>query len=282
MTENPSRIVAAYDASPDAELALAWVAQTVRDRPQPVEVVIVATNMDPVVGHHRDKDDERVEGWRARALERITDLGLLHAAVVERRGPVVPELLEAAQGAALLVVGSSGHGLAAGTVTGSVSQHLARHADCPVVVVRPRRSTHIDRIVVGVDGSPESDKALRFACERARSTGESVTCIYGHGSIGDSTMSLDGSDTGAVARRIATAEELVTKMCAEVASDYADVAITPEAIQVRPKHVLVDASAAASLVVVGSRGRDAFAELLLGSVSQHVLHHAECPVAIVR
>ena len=83
-------------------------------------------------------------------------------------------------------------------------------------------------------------------------------------------------------RQLAAAEELVKDLCRECAAQFPDVEIVPEAIPVRAGPVLVDASRAASLVVVGSRGRDAFSEMLLGSVSQHVLTHAQCPVAIVR
>jgi nucleotide-binding universal stress UspA family protein len=58
--------------------------------------------------------------------------------------------------------------------------------------------------------------------------------------------------------------------------------VTREAIPVHPARVLADASEHAALIVVGSRGHGEFAGLLLGSVSQSVLHHARCPVAIVR
>ena len=72
--------------------------------------------------------------------------------------------------AEMLIVGSRGHGWTAQTF--SVSQHLVRHAPCPVVVVRPPASPDADRIIVGLDGSEESIAALRFACHRACLTNE--------------------------------------------------------------------------------------------------------------
>lgn len=282
MTEHSSRIVVGYDGSADAEAALGWAAETARVSKQPVDVVVIATHRDPVVGQHRAHEEHATETWRSSALRRLDELAVADSRVEVRNGAIVPELLEASAGSAMLVVGSTGHGLAAGTLTGSVSQHVARYARCPVVVVRPQRSPHARRIVVGVDGSPESEKALRFACERAALTGAPVVGIHGYGSLVTRTVSIDLNDTGGVAHKIAEAEQFVADACAVVAADYPEVDLQPEAIAVRPGQVLVDAGAAASLVVVGSRGRDAFTELLLGSVSQYVLHHAGCPVAVVR
>jgi nucleotide-binding universal stress UspA family protein len=63
---------------------------------------------------------------------------------------------------------------------------------------------------------------------------------------------------------------------------YPDVEVVRRLVRGRVRHSLIEASADAGLVVVGARGRGGFAGLLLGSVSQAVLHHAECPVAVVR
>jgi len=282
MAENTPKIVVGYDGSPDADAALAWAARSAALREQPIEVVIVATAMDPVVGHYRETSDKSVEHWQAEAFDRLKDLGVVHGTVDIRRGPAVPELLRASEGAEMLVVGSRGHGLAIGSVTGSVSQHVARHAPCPVVAVRPNRSPHARRIIVGVDGSAEAQKALRFAGNRAVSTGETVVAVYGHYSIGSRLLGLDGAVSEAEVRRLEEADRFLAEQTADFATEFPDVEIAREAIPVRPAQLLVDCGAGASLVVVGSRGRDAFADLLLGSVSQYVLHHAECPVAVVR
>lgn len=288
MTDHSTFVVVGYDGSAIADAALAWAVDDMSASTEPddlplLRVVLVGTAMDPVLdGDYRRAMDAAVEQWRTSAQERLDALGVTCGTVEVRRGPIVPELLTAAEGATLVVVGSAGHGLVAGTATGSVSQHLARHARCPVVVVRPPHSTVADRIVVGVDGSPESGRALRFACRRARRTGESVTAIHGCFSVLDHILTFDNAQSPIADRHLLEAEQLVREACKDVAADYPDVVIDPEAIPVRAGQVLVDASHSASLVVVGSRGRDAFAELLLGSVAQHVLHHAHCPVAVVR
>jgi len=109
-----------------------------------------------------------------------------------------------------------------------------------------------------------------------------VSAIYGFWSPVDHVLTFDLAQSDLADRHQREAEQLVAEACAAARSAYPDVDVEPEAIPVRPGPVLVDASAAASLVVVGSRGRGAFTGLLLGSVSQHVLHHALCDVAVVR
>lgn len=281
MTAAAPRIVVGYDASPDADAALAWAAGNAAPGDE-LSVVIVGTAMDPVLGDHRAAMDRVVEQWRSDAEERLSGLGLRPTSVEVRHGPVVPTLLQAAADASLLVLGSRGHALATGTFGGSVSQHVARHASCPVIVVRPPHTTSTPRIVVGIDGSPESVRALRFACERARRTGDSVTAIHAHFSPLAHVLTFDGAQSPIADRQLAEGERLATELCRASIEEFPDLEIEAESVPVRPAQALVDASGAATLVVVGSRGRDAFAEMLLGSVSQHVLSHARCPVAVVR
>ena len=281
MTTNArERIVVAYDGSPDAMTALTWAVRTANLTSQPV-VAVVATAADDLLPHRSLLRGEHLDEVRASA-ERILGESLLAETAVElRAGPAVPVLLDAAADAALLVVGSQGHGQVAGSFSGSVSQHLARHAPCPVVVARPVTHPGASRIVVGVDGSGGSDAALEFACTRAEATGEDVVVIHGW---------RDGRATGTTRRevpaefmdRIKEEERLLAEAVTGLSVDHPDVHIVPEAIPVVAWRALADASAAATLVVVGSRGRGAFSGMLLGSVSQQVLSHAQCPVAVVR
>jgi nucleotide-binding universal stress UspA family protein len=152
---------------------------------------------------------------------------------------------------------------------------------CPVVVARPTNRAGSSRIVVGVDGSGGSDAAVEFACLRAEVTGEDVVLIHGW-----HDASATGTTRGDVPRRfverIAEEETRLATTAAKAHADHPDVRIEAEAIPVAGWRALADASAYASLVVVGSRGRGAFTGMLLGSVSQQVAQHAQCPVAIVR
>ena len=281
MTVNTQdRIVVAYDGSPDAQTALTWAVRTAILTEQSV-LAVVATASDDLMPQRSLLWGDHLDEVRASA-ERILGEALVADSAVElRAGPAVAVLLEAAEEAALLVVGSRGHGQVTGALAGSVSQHLARHAQCPVVVARPVAHPAAARIVVGVDGSGGSDAALEFACRRAELTGEEVVVVHGW---------RDGAATGTTRRevpaefmeRIAEEERLLAEAVAGFQADHPDVRLEPEAIPVVAWRALADASAAATLVVVGSRGRGAFTGMLLGSVSQQVLHHAQCPVAVVR
>ena len=136
MTNQNSRIVVGYDGSPDADFALTWAAESARAQDRPVEVVIVAAPPDFVIENYLAVLERAVKRWRSAALDLMETLKVGDGVVHVRRGPVLAELIAAADGAAMLVVGSSGHALVTGTTIGSVSQHAARHASCPVVVVR--------------------------------------------------------------------------------------------------------------------------------------------------
>ena len=139
------------------------------------------------------------------------------------------------------------------------------------------------RIVAGVDGSPSSLAALQWAVRQAWLTGGTVKAVM--------AWQYPATVTGygwapVVVVESGDYEENAQKALAEAvaAVDTAghDVPVGTLVRQGNPAQVLVDAAAGADLLVVGSRGHGGFAEALLGSVSMHCVHHAPCPVLVIR
>lgn len=135
--------------------------------------------------------------------------------------------------------------------------------------------------MVCLDGSPASEEALGFACRRAERTGEKVTAVRA-AKVGTVLLDGRGRMPDSLNEFLDEQEKQLESSVAEAAAAYPDVAIEPEFIALSPADALVEASRHASLVVVGSRGLNAFTCMLLGSVSHEVLHRAHCPVVVVR
>jgi nucleotide-binding universal stress UspA family protein len=137
-------------------------------------------------------------------------------------------------------------------------------------------------IIVGVDGSDASKEALRWAVAEAalrRATVRAVHAWTYPTLFGGAYVPLDEADT----RRLRDeAQEMLDAVVDEVAGRNPPAYIERRVEQGPAAGVLIDAAREADLLVVGSRGRGGFAELLLGSVSQQCAHHAACVVAIVR
>lgn len=133
------------------------------------------------------------------------------------------------------------------------------------------------RIVVGVDGSVPSKAALAWAVAQARLTGAVVEAViawefpatYGY-PIPVSDVSWEDLATQAVTDAIAGL------------GDAGPIEIRYKVMEGNPAHLLVEESAGADLLVVGSRGHGGFVEALLGSTGQHCVHHATCPVVVIR
>lgn len=284
MSTDKNTVVIAYDGSADADLALEWGLHTAELTHRDVRVVVVAQTADTQPVQVRDYEEHRVHSAAAAARDAVKTARDIEAEVVVERGWTVPTLLRAAEDAGLLVAGSRGHNALETRWPGSVSQHLAGHAGCPVAVVRPAHNPRSHQILVGVDGSPASESALRYAADRAALTGESVLAVHAY-----QLPMFSGTATGLAVLPIDVdteivddAERLAAELVAGMAEDHPGVALRSTAVIGRAGRVLARLSDEASLVVVGSRGRTPWQELLLGSVSQEVLHRAECPVIVVR
>jgi nucleotide-binding universal stress UspA family protein len=134
------------------------------------------------------------------------------------------------------------------------------------------------RIVVGVDGFEPSGAALRWAIHQAKLTGAVVDAVTAwHIPAGTGWVPpVDMPDYQDDARIVLT--EAITEMC----SIDPEVEVRPYVVEGRAGPVLVDAAEGADLLVVGCRGHSGLAEALLGSVGQFCVHHAPCPVVIIR
>jgi nucleotide-binding universal stress UspA family protein len=230
----------------------------------------------------------------ANAEKRVRDAGLEVSSSIQVGDPV-GELIKQTDGAYLAVVGTKGRRGFAERLLGTVSSALPAHAHCAVVIVPfhtatedsaegPTADLPIKTIAVGVDGSEVSQRALRRAMRvsviwKAKIVAfAAVPIATGAGSFAWSGAAID---------RDALLDEARSALSRDIAKAKEAVGL-PDSIEIEqrvldgaPAPLLVEMSAHADLLVVGSRGRGGFSGLLLGSTSQAVLHHAVCPILVV-
>ena len=284
-------VVVGVDGSVSAQGALAWAAAEAASRQCPLRIVHAFSW--PMIGNPLDM---AFVGDMNLGLQSAAE-GILIEAEAHARGlapdikvtanlfigPAAATLLNEAQDADLVVVGSRGVGGFRGLLVGSVSSTVAAHAPCPVIVVHPHRNgtafpaSPTGRIVVGVDGSEISSAAIRFAFQQAGRRHIGITAVHAaaptrpHPSLRVPADIVDQID------RQLFAEAMESKRVLFSAMD-----VQTKLVHAHPAQALIDASAGAELLVVGSHGRGGFTGMLLGSVSHAVLQHAACPVAVVR
>jgi nucleotide-binding universal stress UspA family protein len=143
----------------------------------------------------------------------------------------------------------------------------------------------IPRIVVGVDGSSSAREALRWAVRQAGLTGAAVEAVITWRlpqltGTGGYAWPPAGVAEGTEMARLA--EKVLTDVISETSGPEGPAPVTAMVRQGHAARVLLEAAAGAELLVVGSRGHGGFAEALLGSVSQHCVQHAPCPVVVIR
>jgi nucleotide-binding universal stress UspA family protein len=138
--------------------------------------------------------------------------------------------------------------------------------------------TNAGEVLVGVDGSAPSRAALRWALDQAKSTGSRVRAVIAWEVPMHTGRAMIGyEDLGAAAGTL-----LSESVQEALDVDAPEVEVIETVLPGHPAQVLIDASAGAALLVVGSRGHGGFAGTLLGSVSQLCAQHAHCPVVVVR
>jgi nucleotide-binding universal stress UspA family protein len=284
------RIVVGVDGSTASMRAARWAAAEAERRGDALDVVHAWMVPYPLNPPDYFVDPAPFEAQGAAVLDRaMKSLAAGGPLGVDARPVLVREypskaLLRVAAGAELLTVGSRGRGGFSGLLLGSVSQSCVHHAPCPVAVVPHGWSgTDHGRIVVGVDGSPPSYRALRWAVHEAvrRNARLDVVNAYNYLEAVLPMAIAPGVDCEVLEK---SSTSLLEQMLGSVLPLHGP---RPPAVELVPAHsgavrALLKAAIGADLLIVGSRGRGGVRGLLLGSVSQQCAHHARCPVIVVR
>jgi nucleotide-binding universal stress UspA family protein len=281
-------LIVGVDGSPEAERALAWAATEAARRHSELLVVHTYSWHDletqtpmgaPFADEVRRHADTLVAEAVATARRIAPGVAVRGEAVL---GQAAHTLVKASTDGATVVVGSRGRGGVTSLLLGSVSQKVAVHAHGPVVVVRGRPDADLGEIVVGVDGSPQSQHALQAAFEEAVIHDVGLVAVRAYSLLATTYAPYMVSYYEDPHLRWESEMEALRDDVAPVADKYPQVPVTHIAVEGHPGVVLAQRSADARLVVVGSRGHGGFTGLLLGSVGLHLVHHAQCPVLIAR
>ena len=209
------------------------------------------------------------------------DLGVRTTLVTKS---VTAALQDASDGARLVVVGA---GSDERRVLGGHAIRIAHGASCPVLAWREpaaRRTGKPLPVVVGIDESEGSTRALAAAFDIARTLHAPLSVVH----MWDITAAVGlGYSQGLMDWKLldmleAQQRQRMEQLVAPFARDYPDAHVTEVFRDIGPAKGLIELSGDAQLVVVGSHGSGGVVDSALGSVSQSVLHHAECPVLIVR
>ncbi|MFH0521506.1 universal stress protein [Streptomyces sp. M41] len=282
-------ITAAVDGSEESLAALGWAAREAVRRGLALRVVH-AWRFQPHEAIDADADSQAQ--WVQQGLEQTA------RSVAERHpglrvttdvleGGAVETLAAAAADAEMLVLGSRGHGVVVGFLLGSVGQQVIVEAARPVVLVRagdqPSAEAAGREIVVGQQGDEQdSAAALRFAFETAAARGAHVRAVrawtlpplfaYSPGSLKllDEAGGLEPYEKKALAEALRPWRER-----------YPDVHVVEHVEMGSAGQVLLSVAGRAQLMVVGRRARRTAVGARIGSVAHGVLHHADCPVAVV-
>jgi nucleotide-binding universal stress UspA family protein len=285
-----SPIVVGIDGSDESLVGLAWATHEAVHEHRPLRLVhsweVPVPGYVPVpasVDLVREAAEAVLSDAVAKAQEWAPGLEVDGVLV---HGPAGRVLADQGKGAAMVVVGSHGRGGFARLLLGSTSEAVSSHGTVPVVVTRGTAADAAWRpgpVVVGVDGSAVSEAAIDFAFQAASRRGHGLVVVHAWAQpdpfVDEAFAVLSEAATRQTEARLAVSESL-----AGWRDKYPDVEVTEVIADGHPVDALLAEAtrANAALLVLGSRGRGGFAGLLLGSVSRGVLHHAACPVAVVR
>jgi nucleotide-binding universal stress UspA family protein len=282
-------VVVGVSGSKSSREAVRWAADDAARRHVPLQIVhALFTPLDHGPGlSYGPADFGRLESEGLRLLEtaqrQATELAPdIEVSTELIRAPKGPALIDRSKAAQMIVIGGRAQRALSRGMLGSLGSALTRHAHCPVAVLhfsandpwdlsRPRRA-----VVVGVDGSDNSNPAIEIAFEEASLRDAKVVALH---AWSQDSHYLHVGDWDAVE----TAEQaLLAESLAGFAERYPDVPVERIIVESQPFRHLYDFSKDAELLVVGSHGRGGFAGMTLGSTSQALLNAVSCPMIVAR
>ncbi|MFB7084442.1 universal stress protein [Streptomyces sp. NPDC056296] len=284
-------ITAGVDGSEESLAALAWAAREADRRGTPLHVVHAwrFQELDAAGTGDRDAQERWARDSVAESVRTVTERhpDLTVSTEVREADDAVAVLLAAAADAETLVLGSRGHGAVVGFLLGSVGQQVIAEANRPVVLVRAGDEAATEaagrEVVVGQQGEPEdSADVIGFAFEAAAARGAAVRAVrawalptvftYSPGSmrLADEAGGLEQYERKALGEALAPWRER-----------FPDIPVIEHVEMGSAGQVLLSVAAGAQMVVVGRRARRTAVGARIGSVAHGVLHHADCPVAVV-
>ncbi|GAA3751427.1 universal stress protein [Salinactinospora qingdaonensis] len=292
-------VVVGVDGSDSSRWALEWSAHEAHLRGLGVRIVTAVTpseregpfgelfRRDESAESHRTQDARALVEYARDWVKRLYPELEVDTRLVKQRP--ADAVLEAAgePGAAVVIIGSRGMGKLGSAFIGSVGVELAAHSPVPLVVL-PKKHEEAQgvkgRIIVGVDGSEGSQRAVDFAFAEAEYRGAELValCAWQPVSAFTSAMGPLPPEVLDDSRMVEAAQHTLDHALLGPRQSYPDVVVTTRKVCAHPAVALLEESTPADLIVVGSRGKGGFAGLLLGSVSQSVLHGAHGPVAVLR
>jgi nucleotide-binding universal stress UspA family protein len=281
-------IVVGVDGSPASDAAVVWAAREAAMRNIPLTLVHMFRAFVPTfpqiptpggVAVWQEDDGHKVLEQAIKIAEDAVprDRKISIASEV-KCSPPVPTLVDLSEEAEMIVVGCNGRGAVARVLLGSVSSGVVRSAKCPVAVIRAEASdlphSARARVLVGIDCSPASELALAIAFDEASRRGVDLTALHAWSDV--AVYQLPWLDWGS------EAERSLAEYLAGWRERYPDVKVNRIVALDHPGRALIEESESAQLVVVGSHGRGGLSGMLLGSVSNAVVHAVHTPVIVAR
>ena len=291
-TDLAGSIVVGVDGSSGAMGAVEWAARQAALERRPLVVLHSVGLLDSGATYWLDRagiDHGRLLAELATAGHTILEEAAGHALRAEpalevrqvlRHVDPRQALLQAAQHARLVVLGSRGRGPVSSLLLGSVSVSVSKHASCPVVVIRPRETGPGGAgVMVATDGTERSAPALEFAFRIASFRSEHLTvthCFWDAVKLSEGASDVPDDEPGLEDKRILLAESV-----AGLREEFPDVQVRLQLTRGFADHRLLLASTDMDLIVVGSHRVGLLTEVVYGSLAPTVVEHAHCAVAVV-